>query len=253
MKKQGITASARPAPVHRHRRRILVSVAAIVAVTIIAQWPVTTRWGVNYQTSSKRIPLYEKAINFLSRDLQTQRIAQEITAGASSQTDKLLRVFTWVTANVRATPEGFLVVDDHPLHILIRGYGAEDQRTEAFVLLAGYSGFRAASTKVRPPGAAKPIMLALVRLPPKTVVFDVINGVVFRDDQGELVDVQVLLQHPRLISLAAPGLRVHGVAYEQAVLELRHLNRTFSRTAAQRFWPRLVQELGRFLGLNRHS
>jgi len=67
MREQGITASARPGPVHRRRRRILISIAAIVAVAIIAQWPVTTRFGANYAWSSRRIPLYEKLINFVSR------------------------------------------------------------------------------------------------------------------------------------------------------------------------------------------
>jgi hypothetical protein len=46
-------------------RRTVAALLLISAGVIIGSWPVTTRYGVNYQWSSKQIPLYEKAINFL--------------------------------------------------------------------------------------------------------------------------------------------------------------------------------------------
>lgn len=251
MREQGITTSARPGPVHRRRRRILISVAAIVAVTIIAQWPVTTRFGVNYAWSSKRIPLYEKAINFISRDLQVRRLTQEITVGATTEEDKLLQIFSWVSANVRPVPDGLTVVDDHPLHILIRGYGADDQRVEAFTLLAGYAGFHAVSVKLLPPGARRNLLLALVRTGGRTLAFDVAHGVQFRNEQGQLADVSELLERPALIQRAAPGLVIHNVPYEQYVLEFRHAQMAFSRTDAQKVWPRLVQEVSQWFGIDR--
>ena len=108
-------------------------VAAGIGMTVIAtaNWPVTTRWGVNYHWTSAKIPLYEKVVNFLSRDRQTRRIAHEIVRGAATDDERLVKIFAWVQEHVQPVPDGFPVVDDHPLNILIRGYGAGDQRTEA--------------------------------------------------------------------------------------------------------------------------
>ena len=232
----------------RRRQRWVLIGAGVTTLVLVAHWPVTTRVGVNYQGSSRRMPLYEKAINFISRDLQTRRIAQDITAGASGEDDRLVKIAAWVTAHIHAVPSSLPVVDDHPLHILIRGYGAEDQRAEAFALLAGYSGFRASVAKLRPPGAATPVMMGLVQAGHRTLAFDVIHEVIFRNERGALADVQELLRNPALVTSAAHGLVIDGLPYEQYVMELRHSGSGFSRNEAQQPWQRLRQELARLTG-----
>ena len=221
------------------------------ALILLAQWPVTTRVGVNYVWTAKRIPLYAKTINFLSRDLQTRQIATEAVAGAVTEEEKLLQIFSWVTSHIQATPAGFPLVDDHPLHVIIRGYGGQDQRTETFVLLAGYNGFQAVLTRVMPPPTTREVMFALVRCRRKTLLFDVVHRVVFRNERGELADLAELLQRPQLIARAAPGLIVGGLPYAQYVLAVPEERKIFSRTEAQQFWPRLKQELGRLFGFGR--
>ena len=220
------------------------------ALIVIGRWPVTTRLGIDYQWSSQRIPLYEKAVNFLSRDLQIRRLAREITAGASSQGEKLLRIFSWVTTTIRPVPEGFPVVDDHIFHIIVRGYGAEDQRTEAFVTLAGYAGFQARVARLEPPHSpGNFLFVALVRCGTKTYVFDVNHRILFRDEHDHLADVDQLLVTPQLVDAAAQGLVVHGVPYHQYFLGLDRA-KVSSRTQAQQLWPRVKQELEHLLRFN---
>jgi hypothetical protein len=226
-------------------RWVGVAAACIAAALVIASWPVATRVGLNYQLSSKRVPLYEKVINFLSRDLQTRRLAKEIVAGASTDEEKLLKIFSWVTEHVRPTPPGFPVVDDHILHTIIRGYGADDQRAEAFVVLAGYAGLRGRVVRLEPPSHPNVFLyVALVTSGAHTYVFDITNRVIFRDERGRLADLEVLSRNPRLIAAAAPGLVVEGIPYQHYFLGLRQA-KTWSRTDAQQLWPRLTQELRR--------
>lgn len=249
MRKQGITASARPGPVHRRRRRILISIAAIMAVTIIAQWPVTTRFGANYAWSNRQIPLYEKVINFVSRDLQLYRLARDLTAGASTDEEKLRRLFSWVADHVRPTPAGFPVVDDHVLYVIIRGYGADDQRTEVFVTLAGYAGFGGHVARLEPPAARGHFLfVAFVACGDKLCVFDVTHGVIGRDAEGRLADVRQLMADPTLLAASAKDRLVAGIPYQQYFLGLDR-PKTFSRTAAQQFLPRIKQELERCVHL----
>src|SRR5688500_16162302 len=99
-----------------------------------------TRQGVAYQWSTKRIRLYEKSIELISRDIQTKRLVREIIAGQSTPQARLLTILIWVDEHVRPSPEGFPLVDDHVLNVILRfRYGAPDQRPEAFALLATYA------------------------------------------------------------------------------------------------------------------
>ena len=223
-------------------RNVLV-LGLVTAVVAIATWPVTTRSGVNYVWSSQQIPLYEKFVDFLSRDLQLRRMAHEVTAGAVNRQDKLLRIFTWVTTHIRPAPPDVPIMDDHVLHVMIRGYGADDQIAEVFAVLAGYAGFHVRVARLEPPGHRNVfLMVALVEDSADTYVFDPRNHVVFRDEHGRFVDVNQLIRNPELIAASASGRIVRGVPYEQYFLGVQDA-KVFSRVEAQKFWPRLKQEL----------
>jgi len=230
-----------------------MALGLVTTAVVIANWPVTTRVGVNYAWSSQRLPLYEKLVNFLSRDLQLRRLAREVTVGVVNHQDKLLRMFTWVTTHIRPAPPDVPLVDDHVLHVIIRGYGADDQIAEVFAVLAGYAGFRARVARLEPPGHRNVfLMVALVEDGAHTYVFDPRNHVVFRDEHGRFVDVNQLIRNPELIAVSASGRIVRGVPYEQYFLGVQDA-KVFSRVEAQKFWPRLKQELKQALSLRHGS
>ena len=222
-------------------RRLVWGAAA--ALIVAACWPVTTRYGVNYRWSSRTITLFEKSVHFISRDLQTRRLVKELLRGVRPGDPALMRLFEWTVANIHPTPEGLPVVDDHPLHILIRGYGAEDQRTEAFALLASYAGFPSAAVTLRAPGTDAGLLVAAVRAGSQTFIFDVINGVAFQDEQGRFVDLMELSRNPLPARRAAGDLTVAGIPYARFFEEAdRHVT-SFDRMEAQKPWSRLRQEV----------
>lgn len=221
----------------------------LVAGFIVGNWPVMTRYGVDYKWSVVQIPLYEKAINFLSRDFQARRLAKEVTRGALDDQDKILKIFYWIGENVRPTPEGFPVKDDHVLNIIIRGYGAPDQRSEAFALMASYAGFPGSVATLKVPGAVNTLVVALVQTREKTILLDVNNQILFRNQNGSLADLEDLLRDPRLIAGASGRLKIHGIPYEWYFMELKDLRPTFFRMEQQKPWSRLKSEVMGFFGL----
>ncbi len=225
-----------------------MALAGLAALVGLAHWPVTTRVGINYQVSRKRMPLYEKAIDFASRDLQTRRLVREVTAGSSSQEDRLVKILAWITEHMHPMPEGFDVVDDHPFHILIRSYGAEDQRTEAFALLAGYAGMPTEVFRARPTGAPHELTLAVVQCGKRRVILDVVNRVIFRRPDGQLADLPEILEDPRGMARLAPVPTVDGVAYWRYLETLKSHSKLFTRTPWQQWWPRLWWEFQRLTG-----
>jgi len=102
---------------------------------------VTTRSDINYQVSTRRLTLFEKTVDFVSRDLQGRRMAREIAGDAADPETRLVEIFAWTVTHVQPTPQGFPIVDDHVLHTIIRGYGTPDQQAEVLALLANSSGY----------------------------------------------------------------------------------------------------------------
>ena len=192
--------------------------------------------------------LFEKTVHFISRDLQTRRLVAELLRGAGPGSDeRLSRLFDWTVRHVQPVPPGLPVVDDHVLHIIIRGYGAPDQRTEAFALLASYAGFPATAATLTASENGGGVLVALVRDKERTLLFDVNHELIFRTPQGNLAGVEELIKHPQWVAEAAHGLTVGGLPYERYVARLRDLRVSFSRMEGQKLWPRLWQEvLGRF-------
>ena len=232
-------------------RRTGVVLLATSAVLAIACWPVTTRFGVNYQWSSKTIPLYEKAVEFVSRDIQGRRLAREIASGVSQPRDKALRLFAWVGTNVRRTPPGFPVVDDHLWHVAVRGYGAPDQRTEVYALLATYAGVRASSAMLVKTVDGRPhgLMMAVSEFEHRRWLFDVDNQILFHRPDGMLADIGELVADPAIVARAGGALVVDGIRYVDYFEHLSDLAVSFDRIDRQRPLPRLESELRALLHL----
>ena len=104
---------------------------------------VTTRKGIDCHVREIQIPLYLKALDYLDRHYDYIELVGVITNGAKDKDEKVLKILDWVHANIRHTPPGFPVVDDHPLNIIIRGYGVRDQYEDIFTVLCYYTGARA--------------------------------------------------------------------------------------------------------------
>ena len=224
---------------------LLVSAAAGAA-----HWPVTTSVGIDYQVSRKRLRLYEKGIQILDRHLQACRLAREITQGAESDEEKLTRIFNWVSERIRPTPQGFPVVDDHLWNVVIRGYGASDQKTEVFALLASYSGFPSTTLGLRIPESVWTLDLAMVRLTleeEKVVPFDVCNGVLFKGSEGRLLSLKEIGRDPGRGAAVSTGPRFHGLPYQAYLCRLNGLQPSFLRMEYQKPWPRLREEILRRL------
>ena len=187
------------------------------------------------------IPLYEKAANFISRDLQARRLAAEVTAGAADDRARLEKIFTWVGRNVRPVPDGFPIVDDHVWHIIVRGYGAPDQITEVFALLASYSCCPATQAELKV--GSKAIVVAVVELDGAPRVFDVVRQVSFRNGANDFASIDDLARNPAIVVAAGGDRRPQQEPYARYFAEVGRLRPGFGRMASQRPWQRLKAEV----------
>jgi len=193
--------------------RWMLSFVGIVLVTVrVATWPVETRRGVNFVVSTYTMPLYLKAFEFIDRSVHYERLANTITEGVRSDRAKVEKLFQWTGQNIQPTPDGWPVVDDHILNIIIRGHGLADQRADVFTTLATYAGMPA-FWALLPKHADAQILLSFVLVDGRWVVADVASGFQFLNIDGELATLKELLAQPAQIQMYAAGLTAKEVPY----------------------------------------
>ena len=184
------------------RKRPLLPLFLLAGLFGLLAIPTTTRQGVDFQITKRRIPLAVKAASFLLRDYEYKRLAAELTHGLGSEESKAEALMRWTHERIRPGPPGWPVVDDHIANIIIRGYGQEDQMADVFVTLMTYAGVPSFWGIIRNPAKPGSWVASFVKIGGHWTVWDVAAGISFRDAQGRLASVEDLRARPELLELS---------------------------------------------------
>ena len=142
--------------------------------------------GINYEVHSVEIPLYFKLLAFINRHVSYKLLAERIINNeVDDEKTKVLKLFKWTNNNIRKVPEGFPIVDDHAWHIIIRGYGTDDQSADVFTVLCNYSGFDAFFSWSYNEDKTSRIPFSFVFYNNNWVVFDSYHGNYFIKKKGD--------------------------------------------------------------------
>ncbi len=164
-----------------------IVVLSVIIVTLNIQ--VSTKQGVNYKVSTLKIPLYLKILDFFDRHYNYKILVKEITIGANTEEQRVFSIFEWTYNHIKPQPERLPVVDDHVWHIIVRGYGVDDQSSDVFTTLCNYAGIDAFFSWIKGENAVSSIPLSLVKIDGRWRVFDPYNGVYFKNNKKGLADI----------------------------------------------------------------
>jgi hypothetical protein len=234
------------------RRRLVIGttiLACAVGLVGIANVEVTTKQGLNYEVSTHRLPLYLKMLQFMDRSAQYQQIAEEVTRGSTSDAERVLKVFDWTRRHIKWTPDGWPIVDDHVLNIIIRGHGVNDQQADVFTTLTTYAGVPAFWSRVPLDHELPGVLLAFARVDDRWRVFDVALGVVFRTPAGGLAALDDIAVNPAIIPESVRMRPVEQVTYSQILrtASMPPVPRTL-RAELQMPVPRVLYEMKAAIG-----
>ncbi len=206
-------------PVSRPRRRVMVGL--LVAGTLLgaAAFPVTTRQGINYQITTHRLLLVNKAFGFVHRDGEYRRLAAQTTRGLSNDQARAEALLNWTKAHISRTPKGRPILDDHILNIILRGYGAEDQMADVFATLLTYAGVPAFWRVVSLRNREASLILTFVQMDGRWTIWDVARGKALKNEDGALADVAELSRNPGLATLTMGSMTLRGHPYPQYLEE----------------------------------
>ncbi|MBI4347193.1 MAG: hypothetical protein HY553_10085 [Elusimicrobia bacterium] len=228
-----------------HRTRIVLIVGLLLAIVVVANAPTTTSVFVDYRPEPVTQPLYAKVISFFHRDIQMRQLADRIAGDARGPREKAERLLRWTNANVRRTPAGMPVVDDHPYHIVVRGYGEPDQAADVFANLAAYAGIDGGLVRSVAENGSILYAFAVLEIDGAQRLFDVREGHAFRDRNGALASVDELRRDLTLVDGLRPPSEARGVPYAALISRLEA--GPHRRPSDQMPLSRLLNELGRIL------
>ena len=185
-----------------HKKKVLIISCLLVFASAasykILTHEVTYTKGIDFEVKEYKIPLYLKIYSFLDRHFHYKYLAQTITDSLNSDEEKIISIFNWVQKNIKQQPKGLAIVDDHPLNIIIRGYGADDQFEDVFTLLCNYAGISAYMAVLTSTASDNKITLSFVFYKEKWRVFYAAQNLMFYI-KGEWASFEDLLNQPEKI------------------------------------------------------
>lgn len=171
-------------------KRVVFIFLILFGIIAILNVKVTTREGINYQWQTIEIPLYLKVLDFFDRHYNYKWLVKKITDNSKQEEEKVLKIFEWTHKNIKKVPEGYPVIDDHVWHIIVRGYGADDQSSDVFTTLCNYAGVDAFFSWVYVKDRSSRIPLSFVKVNERWNVFDPYNGVYFKNREKGLASIE---------------------------------------------------------------
>lgn len=211
----------------------------------VAGWPSTWRKSAGMTVTTFSVPLGIKLAAFSYRQWMYEHLVEEITQGLTDDRARVEAIFDWTVAHIRTdVPQGWVVEDDHPLHVIVRGYGADWQVTDVFTLLCAYAGYPGMMASAKTGSSRGRVLLALVQLNGRWRVYDPYHRNRFVAADGSPVDLAALQADPALAARAAHQPVIDGMPYLAYFRQVRPLERgPFLRPNRHMWWPRIWQEM----------
>lgn len=105
---------------------LLISILLLLIVILLNK-ETTRTIAINYKVTEYNIPIHLKINDFFNRHFNYKYLVNKINPNSNNTKDFILNTTKWVNQNIKKIPEGVDVVDNHPLTIIYRRLGAQDQ------------------------------------------------------------------------------------------------------------------------------
>ncbi len=229
------------------RKKILAAILAFTIVAVILNYPMTYRIGIDGALFEKKIPFYAKACGFLYRDWSYKDLVREIAGGEHDETKVALAILNWTHNNIMSgVPQGLKAMDDHPLNIIIRQYGAEDQSEDVFTMLCSYAGMQADWGKCYNADKSSSITLSFVKVNGRWLVFDASKDKYFMNKQGNISSIEDCADG----NIVLPD--KDAAAYKRYLDNIKEASRQFSTRADEQMpLRRIPAEIKKLLNGNK--
>lgn len=232
----------------------VITLGGLGTLVVVAQsWETRTTEGIEWVVQERRVSLYDKALAFLYRDRSYRQLVRDVVPPGKSGEEALLTLLAWTREHVRPRPENLPRIDDHPLNIIIRGYGYGEQAVDVLCVLSTYAGYPCQMVYVegQEQDVRESFIVAAAYVKSRWVYIDVLNDVYFHRADRRLAGLRDLVEQPKaLVPNRSPLPNVRGVPYEKFLKSIKPISQfSYVRGHLQMPLPRILYEAKRRLGL----
>ena len=196
----------------------------------------------------------------LYREISYQFVADRVTAGATSDVERILRLFDYIHLHVNVV--GSTVIDETPWNDLVRGIGWCDQQSWGLATLLSKENIDARFAMLRTASGVSPHTVAEVKIADRWALFDALNGLYYRKPDGTFATLEEIVQNPALVAQESkiqrlqpevrtaflqglPDLYPFGQSPKRWTSLLTKKNRSLARRLGNRFIRVTVRALGK--------
>ena len=123
----------------KKKKLILLSVLILLITIFFIANKNTTRFiGINYKVSEYQIPIYLKILDFYDRHYNYKYLVKKINENIDDEKDIILNTTKWIKNNIKKIPTDVDIIDSHPLTIIERRLGTDDQFSDLLSVLLVY-------------------------------------------------------------------------------------------------------------------
>ncbi len=118
---------------------LLFTLIFFLTIFIIANKKTTRLIGINYQVIEYQIPVYLKILDFYTRHYNYKYLVNNINKNIDNEKDLILNITKWIINSISKIHKDVDVIDHHPLTIIERKFGTNDQFSDLLSVLLVYS------------------------------------------------------------------------------------------------------------------
>jgi len=111
----------------------------LIIIIILANQKTTRYMGINYKVYEYQIPIYLKILDFYDRHYNYKFLVNKINRKLDNDEDIVINISKWIKKNIKKIPKGVDIIDNHPLTIVERRLGTDDQFSDILSVLLVYS------------------------------------------------------------------------------------------------------------------
>ena len=118
---------------------LLLILIFLLTIFFIANKNTTRKIGINFKIFEYQIPIYLKILDFYDRHYNYKYLVKKINKNLVDEKDIILNTTKWIKDNIQKIPAALDIIDSHPITIIERRFGTDDQFSDLLSILLVYS------------------------------------------------------------------------------------------------------------------
>jgi len=176
------------------KAKLLILSSIVIFFILIVQVNTERKISINYEVSVYKIPIYLKLLDFMNRHYNYKHLVNNINSNNSTDEDKIINTTNWVISNIKKINlnQDIDIVDHHPITIVERRLGIDEQFSDILSVLLVYSDIDSFFKFVKLVNVEAYYPLTFFKIYNYWSIADPQNGIFFLDEKNNFINIDNL-------------------------------------------------------------